>query len=196
MFRSFKIAAAAAALLLGGAFAAAHAAEVTPDDTARFLAGMMPSADSPLIALTKDPAWQRHARFFDSAFTQLDQRQISKVRAWSEANVTAPKPTMFYMFSGPDFLYANAFYPKATTYVLSALEPPGSVPDLLKLPRGGIGAALYNVEHSMTTILNFSFFITKQMKTDLHGGEISGTLPVLYVFLARSGMTIKNVSTV
>ena len=32
---------------------------------------------------------------------------------------------MFYMFSGPDFLYANAFYPKATTYVLSALEPVG-----------------------------------------------------------------------
>ena len=196
MFRSFKIAAAAAALLLGGAFAAAHAAEVTPDDTARFLAGMMPSADSPLTALTKDPAWQRHARFFDSAFTQLDQRQIAKVRAWSEANVAAPKPTMFYMFSGPDFLYANAFYPKATTYVLSALEPPGSVPDLTKLSRGGVGAALSNVEHSLGSILSFSFFITKKMKTDLHEGQINGAMPLLYVFLARSGMTIKNVSTV
>ena len=32
---------------------------------------------------------------------------------------------MFYMFSGPDFLYADAFYSKATTYVLSALEPVG-----------------------------------------------------------------------
>src|SRR5579863_465016 len=196
MFRSFKIAAAAAALLLGGAFAAVHAADVTPDDTARFLAGMMPSADSPLTALTKDPAWQRHARFFDSAFTQLDQRQISKVRAWSEANIAAPKPTMFYMFSGPDFLYANAFYPKATTYVLSALEPPGSVPDLTKLSRGGVGAALSNVEHSLGSILSFSFFITKKMKTDLHEGQINGAMPLLYVFLARSGMTIKNVSTV
>jgi hypothetical protein len=103
---------------------------------------------------------------------------------------------MFYMFSGPDFLYANAFYPKATTYVLSALEPPGSVPDLAKLPRGGIGAALYNVERSMGSILSFSFFITKQMKVDLHAGQISGTLPVLYVFLARSGKTIKSVTSV
>jgi hypothetical protein len=196
MFRTFKIAAAAAVMWLAGAFAAASAAEVTPDDTARFLAGMMPSADSPLIALTKDPAWQRHARFFDSAFTQLDQRQISKVRAWSEANIAAPKPTMFYMFSGPDFLYANAFYPKATTYVLSALEPPGSVPDLTRLSRGGVGAALSNVEHSLGSILSFSFFITKKMKTDLHEGQINGALPLLYVFLARSGMTIKNVSTV
>jgi len=196
MFRTLKIVATVAVLLLAGGFNAANASEVTADDTARFLAGMMPSTDSSLIALTKDPAWQRHARFFDSAFTQLEQRQISKVRAWSEANVAAPKPTMFYMFSGPDFLYANAFYPKATTYVLSALEPPGSVPDLTKLSRGGVSAALSNVEHSLNSILSFSFFITKKMKTDLHEGQLNGAMPLLYVFLARSGMTIKNVSPV
>src|SRR5579863_5318199 len=196
MLRTLKIATAAAAVWLAGALAAANAAEVTPDDTARFLAGMMPSADSPLIALTKDPAWQRHARFFDSAFTQLDQRQMSKVRAWSEANITAPKPTMFYMFSGPDFLYANAFYPKATTYVLSALEPVGSIPDLTRVPRGNIAPTLSEVEHSLGSILSFSFFITKKMKVDLHDGELNGAMPLLYVFLARSGKTIKNVSAV
>ena len=95
----------------------------TADDTARFLAGMPPSAQSPLTPLTKDPSWQRHARFFDAAFGQLEQHQISKIRAWADANLAAPRPTMFYMFSGPDFLYADAFYSKATTYVLSALEP-------------------------------------------------------------------------
>ncbi len=168
----------------------------TVDDTAKFLAGMQPSADSPLAALTRDPSWQRHAKFFDAAFAQLEQRQISRIRAWSDANLAAPKPTMFYMFSGPDFLYANAFYPKATTYVLSALEPPGSVPDLTRLPRGGVGAALYNVERSLGSILSFSFFITKQMKVDLHAGQVSGTLPILYVFLARSGKTIRSVSPV
>src|ERR1700761_5644323 len=91
MFRTFKILAAAAAMLLAGALGAAHAADVTPDDTAKFLAGMMPSADSPLIALTKDPAWQRHAKYFDSAFGALEERQMSKVRAWAEANVSDPK---------------------------------------------------------------------------------------------------------
>ena len=103
---------------------------------------------------------------------------------------------MFYMFSGPDFLYANAFYSKASTYVLSALEPVGSVPDLSRLPRGGIASALYNVERSLGSILSFSFFITKDMKTDLQAGQISGTLPILYVFLARSGMTVKSVSPI
>ena len=201
MFSSLRIATLAAAMLFGamvfGALAPVRAADTaTVDDTAKFLAGMMPSADSPLMPLTKDPAWQRHAKFFDTAFAQLEQRQLSKIRAWSDVNLAAPRPTMFYMFSGPDFLYANAFYGKATTYVLSALEPPGSVPDLTKLPRGSIGAALNSVERSTSTILSFSFFITKQMKTDLHAGQINGTLPVLYVFLARSGKTLRSVAPV
>ncbi|HEX9470104.1 MAG TPA: hypothetical protein VF957_11230 [Bradyrhizobium sp.] len=196
MLQPAKIAAIAAAMFLAAAAPTRAADTVSADDTARFLAGMQPSAGSPLAPLTKDPAWQHHARFFDAAFAQLEQRQLSKIRTWSATNLAAPKPTMFYMFSGPDFLYADAFYSKATTYVLSALEPPGSVPDLTRLPRGGVGAALYNVERSMSSILSFSFFITKMMRVDLRAGELNGTLPILYVFLARSGKTIRDVSAV
>ena len=88
-------------MFLAAALPARAADTVTANDTARFLAGMQPSADSPLTPLTKDPAWQRHAKFFDTAFGQLEQRQLSKIRAWADANLAAPKPTMFYMFSGP-----------------------------------------------------------------------------------------------
>ncbi len=196
MLQPVKIAALAAAVFVAAAMPARAADTVTADDTARFLAGMLPSADSPLTPLTKDPSWQHHARSFDAAFGQLEQRQLSKIRAWAATNLAAPKPTMFYMFSGPDFLYADAFYSKATTYVLSALEPVGSVPDLTRMPRGGIGSALYNVERSLGSVLSFSFFITKLMKTDLHAGQVSGTLPILYVLLARSGKTIQDVSLI
>ncbi len=195
MLHSLRTAMLAAVVLLA-AGPAVHAQTATVDDTAKFLAGMMPSADSPLAPLTQEAAWQRHARFFDSAFGQLEQRQISKIRAWADTNLAAPRPTMFYMFSGPDFLYANAFYSKASTYVLSALEPVGAVPDLSRLPRGGVASALHNVERSLGSILSFSFFITKDMKGDLQAGQISGTLPILYVFLARSGMTVKSVGPV
>ncbi len=34
------------------------------------------------------------------------------------------------------------------------------------------------------------------MKTDLSAGQLSGTLPILYVFLARSGKTIRDVSPI
>ena len=196
MYEAVKIAALAAGLVLSAAIPARATSAVTADDTARFLAGMQPSPDSPLTPLTKDPAWQHHAKFFDGAFSQLEQRQLSRIRAWADSNLAAPKPTMFYMFSGPDFLYADAFYSNATTYVLSALEPPGAVPDLTKMPRGSVDAALYNIEHSLGSILSFSFFITKHMKVDLHAGQLSGALPILYVFMARSGKTIHEVTPV
>jgi hypothetical protein len=191
-----KLAAIAAGLILAASWPARSADIATADDTARFLAGMQPSADSPLLPLTRDPSWQRHAKFLDGAFAQLEQRQISRVRAWADTNLAAPKPTMFYFFSGPDFLYANAFYSKATTYMMAALEPPGSMPDLLRLPRGTVGGALGNIEHSIGTVLNFSFFITKHMKTDLRAGQISGALPIILVFMERSGKSIRTVTPV
>ena len=196
MLRSMKMAALAAGLILVAVSGARAADGATADDTARFLAGLAPSEASPLSPLTRDPVWQRHARFLDGAFAQLEQRQLSKVQAWAATNLAAPKPTMFYFFSGPDFLYANAFYGKATTYVMAALEPPGSMPDLTRLPRGSIDSALGNIEHSLGTILNFSFFITKHMKVDLHAGQISGALPLLFVFMERSGKSIKQVTPV
>jgi hypothetical protein len=189
-----KIAAVAVSAFLS--ITSARAADTaTANDTARFLAGMAPSADSALAPLTRDPSWQRHARFFDNAFGQLEQSQLSKIRTWSAKNLPSARPTMFYMFSGPDFIYADAFYPKATTYVLSALEPVGSVPDVARM-RGNIGPTLYQIEQSMGSIISFSFFITKQMRMDLNAGQAGGVLPILYVFLARSGKTIRDVTLV
>jgi hypothetical protein len=156
---------------------------------------MSPAADSPLAAWTKNRAWQEHARSFDSAFERLEQHQLSRIRAWSEHNLTAPRPTMLYMFSGPDFLYANAFFPKATTYVLSGLEPVGTVPDLIAM-RGSVAVPLHQLRASLSTILSYSFFITHNMKSDLRMGRLTGTLPILYVFLARSGKTIQEVTPV
>ncbi len=179
------------------AVAPAHAAEaVSADDTAKFLAGMPPAADSPLAALTRDPAWQQHAHTLDSIFAREDKRTLSKVRAFSRQYLTDKHDTMLYMFSGPDFLYATSFFPSASTYVLAGLEPVGDVPPLTSLSRGAIDGSLYSLERSMGTLLNYSFFITKNMKTQLHEGPINGTLPILFVFLERTGKTVHEVTYV
>jgi hypothetical protein len=175
---------------------ARSAETATPDDTARFLAGLPPAPGSPLAALAKDPGWAQHARFFDSIFAREDASTLSKVRAFSKEHLPQQHDTMLYMFSGPDFLYATSFFPSAKTYVLSGLEPVGDVPQLTSLPRGEVDASLRNMEGSLATILNLSFFITKNMKTQLTTGQVYGTLPILYVFLARTGKTVHEVSFV
>ena len=187
--------AAMAGLLLVAAVPALGADAASPNDTARFLAGMAPAADSPLAPLTKEGGWQQHAHAFDAAFQRVEQSQIARIRAWSSANLTEARPTVFYMFSGPDFLYANAFYPKAKTYVLAGLEPAGTVPDLTAI-RGMVPSELAKLRNSLSSILSVSFFITKRMQSELRAGRVNGTLPILYVFLVRSGHSIREVTPV
>jgi hypothetical protein len=110
--------------------------------------------------------------------------------------LTDKHDAMLYMFSGPDFLYATSFFPNASTYVLAGLEPVGEIPDLTGLSPWAINGELRNLELSMSSLFNFSFFITQNMKTQLREGPVYGTLPVLYVFLARTGKTIHEVSLV
>ena len=186
----------AACLMLATSVRAQNDQTVSANDTARFLAGMQLSPDSPLAQIAQDPNIKQHATFFDSAFDKAEKNQLSKIRTWSAANLTAPKPVMFYMFGGPDFLYANAFFPNATTYVLSGLEPVGQIPDILKLQRWSVVQALRNIQGSLRNVLTLSYFITAHMSQDLNAGPVNGTLPILYVFLARSGKTIHDVNLV
>jgi hypothetical protein len=104
--------------------------------------------------------------------------------------------TMLYMFSGPDFLYATSFFPNASTYVLAGLEPVGAIPDLTRLNPWVINEELRNLEISMGSLFNYSFFVTQKMKTQLREGPVYGTLPILYVFLARTGKTVHELNLV
>lgn len=176
----------------------ALAIDQTADATAKFLAGM-PVRDTPLESYVNFPGWTMHALDFDKAWKQLEQRQLTKIRTWApEALGASYQDTgpMYYMFSGPDFLYANAFFPNASTYILCGVEPVGVIPDVTKVPRPALGSALANLRKSLDSVLSFSFFITKNMKVDLRQQQLSGTLPILYVFLARAGCTIESVELV
>jgi hypothetical protein len=183
--------------LLALSIAPVRSAEIAnPNDTARFLAGLPVSADSPLAPLTKDPIWQSYARRFDSIFGQEDKGHLGRVRAFSKSRLTSPHDTVFYFFSGPDALHGVALFPTATTYVLAGLEPPGNIPPLTSLPRSTALNTLGRLASEMNTLLSLSFFITKNMRSQLSSGPVYGTLPVIYVFLARSGKTIHETTFV
>jgi hypothetical protein len=188
------------ALLIAGfllaAVSGAVAGGATPDDTARLLAGLKPADASPLAKLAQEGGWQRHAKRFDQAWAELDKTRLEKIRAWATAHIPQAKPVVYYMFSGPDYLYADAFFPDAETYILSGLEPVGEIPNVEGLSRGSVGNELERMQQSLNSALSYSFFITRKMKTQLRNGRLSGTLPLLYVFLARSGKTVKDVSLV
>lgn len=179
------------------AIAPARAADhVTLNDTARYLAGMQPSPGSPLTRVTREPSWQYHARTLDQAWAHIEKRQLGRIRAWAKTHLPDSRDFMLYMFSGPDFLYADAFYPHASTYVFSALEPVGAAPPLTRMSRGERAAGLQELRGSMQTVLSYSFFRTAQMKVEFRSGSMQGALPLLLVFMARAGNTINQAALV
>jgi hypothetical protein len=166
-----------------------------PNETARFLAGMPVSKNSPLAPLTQDPAWQEHSAYFEKAFAKLNVRQLSKLHTWQNAYLPESKepiPVAYYMFSGPDFLYVDQFFPNAAVYILCGKESMGPPPDPLRIP--DLSGALLNLENAMSSSLTTSYFITKDMKVNLQQQQLNGTLPILYVFLARANKTISDVT--
>jgi len=175
---------------------AAPAQEATADDVARFLAGMPPSAASPLAAPASEASWQQHARAMDATWATLERRQLGRIRHWRAREIPAHKPTLLYMFSGPDYLFADAFFPEATTYVLAGLEPVGPVPLVNDATRRGVVGSLPSLRTAISSVVSYSFFVTKSMKTDLAGTVLKGTLPPMLVFLARSGKTVHEIALV
>jgi hypothetical protein len=169
----------------------------SPNDTARYLAGL--PVHGPLEAAAKNGAWESHATAIDHAWAKKETQQLGPIRSWMNTHIAAAHNSgapMFYMFSGPDFLYANTFFPNAQTYILAGLEPVGQVPDLTRMSPETLRGELSALRGSMSTMLSFHYFITKDMRAELGRGQLGGTLPILYVFLARLGCTVHDVQYV
>ncbi|HJT81494.1 MAG TPA: hypothetical protein VJ719_09885, partial [Chthoniobacterales bacterium] len=169
----------------------------SPQETARFLAGMPLNPRSPLAPLTQTPAWQEHSAHFEAAFAKLVRGKFSRLHNWQNTYLPESKepiPVAYYMFSGPDFMYVDQFFPNADTYVMCGKEAMGPPPDPLRIP--DLPGALLNLQNAMKSSLTATYFITQDMKVDLQQQQLTGTIPILYVFLARADKTIKEVSFV
>ena len=86
ILRTFALVVSLVVPMAGGA----RAQPASANDTARLLAGMQPSRDSPLMALTKEQAWQQYAKRLDAIFANVESRQLTRIRAWSGAKLTSP----------------------------------------------------------------------------------------------------------
>jgi hypothetical protein len=99
---------------------------------------------------------------------------------------------VLYPFGGPDFLYAYTFFPDADRYVLLGLEPTGRLPNFADMRDDDFSACLQMLDEALKDILQISFFKTDDMSEELSGHCVTGTLPLIMLFLARSGSNITS----
>jgi len=165
-------------------------------DAARLMAGYDTNAAGLLAALSSTPAIKAHNQNFAAAWKKLDTRQLDLVKAFGNSEVV-PKvgsAPLFYPFSGPDFLYANALFPNASSYVLTGLEPVGAVPLIEQFKPDELNASLADLRKSLHAILSFSFFKTIDMKVDFKRSRFQGVVPVLMTFAAKSGYDVTSIN--
>ncbi len=169
------------------------------DQQAKFLAGIPLPSDSLLLPLQSTASYLRHFQEFGKNWQRFQKDHFNPKRVWASSEITQlapPAKILYYLFSGPDFITATALFPNAETYILVGLEQIGQVPPPQKLSDQQIADGLTNLRKSTETTLNFSFFITKDMKVDLDKTDFKGILPILYAFIALPGFEILESSQV
>jgi hypothetical protein len=159
-------------------------------DQARFLSGLRVSPGSVLEPLQRTPEYLDHTRAYATTWRKFDDRYFSKMREFAAAQITpriGGAQALYYTFSGPDFINAYAFFPDVPVYIMVGLEPIGSIvpPEQLDVPR--IKAGLDNLRKATSVTLQFSFFITKDMKVDFEQTDFKGVLPILESFITLGG---------
>ncbi len=168
------------------------------NDTARYLAGMPGGTGSRLKELREDEEWNLHTNNINELWRRYDSLRRAPVESWASQELGGLRSPdcLFYPFSGPDFLFADTFFPGARTTILCGLESAEMLPDVAALDEGSRHAALDGIYTSLTSALNFSFFITKDMRVDLQRTQLKGTLPLILVFMARTGKDVDEVKAV
>jgi len=177
-----------------------HAIDTAAQATAQLLAGICPDNDEALRDLCASKGWKAHSREFSAAWEKFDAQKLEPVRNWSKtalADVSPATETLFYPFSGPDFIYAHTFVPTASRYLLFGLEPVGSIPDLTSMSPAELTGFLAILKRSFREILSYSYFITHKMSRDIRSrSSLDGVTPILMTMIAREGLVILSVRRV
>jgi hypothetical protein len=171
----------------------------TPEEQAEFLAGIQLPKNSILHALQKSSEYRQHQQRLQGEWAFCRQVRYDAMQAWGRthlASCPASRGVLRYLFGGPDFLNAYAFFPQTRVMVLGGLEPVGEVPPPEALDPTALGAALKALEEALHTSLFCGYFITSEMKPQLVQGSFQGVLPVLYTELALTGNIIRSVQMV
>ena len=176
----------------------AHAIASDPiaDATAKFLAGL-PVRGTALEGQSHDPSWAR-----------TPPSSIARGSVWrnSSSRRSAPGPPEHLggvrgagrcFTCSADQIFSTPTPFSRTPAPTSSAGLSQSAPCRNRRSRAPVlPSALANLRKSLDSVLSWSFFITKNMKVDLTQTQLNGTLPVLYVFLARAGCTIDSVALV
>jgi len=171
-------------------------AAMTPDQTARVLAGLdeAPAA----LSVHAAPMIRPYARAVTDRWDLYQRRIGEPMRKWARAELAAaPGETVFYPFSGPDFPTVEQLYPQAGRFVLVAIQRADPPPPIGRYSPQELSTFLALFRTGWERFAQLGFFLTKDLDADqqLPGIRVAVT-PLLMAFAARAGYEVVAVEPV
>lgn len=166
------------------------------NDLARYLAGMPPEKNSLLDSAEYRPEALQHIPLIEEKWRSKQVNLLNPMVHWAENEMPQERKwtgEVFYPFSGPDFVTIYNFFPHAKKYTLFGLEIEGNLFDIKQVGKDRMAANLANLRRSIEPIMSVSFFYTLDMSRDLYASDMKGTLPILLLFIARTGNEVLDV---
>src|SRR5215467_10957880 len=95
-----------------------------------FISGLNSSVYSSLMTMEQQSQWNRYSKAVNSAWKGLQARHLNPIDNWRDRSLKDARTgaVAFYPFGGPDAANLLAFFPDASEYILTGLEPVGCVP--------------------------------------------------------------------
>ncbi|WP_217577094.1 hypothetical protein [Mesorhizobium sp. GbtcB19] len=128
-------------------------------------------------------------------FARFESRYGEPAALWADSNLVARRATaktVFYPFGGPDLLFPLHLFPHAREYILVGAEPCGAWP-----PAEGLdGFALTGIAEILRHYLDRSFFVTRDLRSQLTSSGMGGVLPLLIAQIAHAGLPLHRIDPV
>lgn len=172
------------------------------NDMARLLAGLEQEPGSELKDLDTNELWRDHQRIFGGFFEKVKKEKLAPMSRFSQTElkqVNDSLKTLFYPFSGPDFIHANIFFPDAQNIVMFGLESVGDMPDLREASSDDkrLKDFFNAIDIALDSIFRLGYFMTFEMGRNFNRVvELNGVLPIITIFMSQSGYRILNIKNV
>jgi hypothetical protein len=143
--------------------------------------------------------YAEHQKFVKNTWQMVTDSTIVPVTKWAKEKKiieVADTLTVFYPFSGPDFLFADIFFPNATNYIMMGLERIGTVPPFESMSEESLKAYVSGIQTSLKYLNMSGYFVTQHMGKDFSKKHLNGNLHMMLYFMARTNHKIMKVEHV
>lgn len=131
----------------------------------------------------------------DGAWDYYQKTIGQPMSEWAKTEVRrAPGGTVFYPFSGPDFVTVSHLFPQADRFVMVAMQAAGEPADMTNMSSGRMQSFQAKFMREWMKFSHLAFFRTDDLNEDLRDKHAQiGITTILITFALYSGYDVKAV---